>query len=110
MNNKGQALVEFVLILPIFLMIMFIIVDFGMIFNAKSSLENDSSDIVNLFKNGEELTSIKNLYPKLDINIVSEGNYYKITIASDVDLITPGMNVFMEDPFPIEVERIIPYA
>ena len=35
MNRKGQALVEFVLILPIFIMILFSIVDFGMIFNKK---------------------------------------------------------------------------
>ena len=37
LNNKGQALIEFVLILPIFLMILFVIIDFGMIFNAKSN-------------------------------------------------------------------------
>ena len=40
MNRKGQALVEFVLILPIFIMILFSIVDFGMIFNKKNELEN----------------------------------------------------------------------
>ena len=37
MNNKGQALVEFVLVLPIILMILFAIVDMGMIFTKKAS-------------------------------------------------------------------------
>ena len=32
MNNKGQALIEFVLILPVFLFILFAVIDFGMIY------------------------------------------------------------------------------
>ena len=35
MNNKGQALVEFVLILPVFIFILFAVYDIGMIFNKK---------------------------------------------------------------------------
>ena len=50
MNNKGQALIEFVLILPVFLFILFAIIDFGMIFSTKSNLESDSTDIVSLYK------------------------------------------------------------
>ena len=33
MNRKGQALVEFVLIMPVLIFIIFVIVDFGTIFN-----------------------------------------------------------------------------
>ena len=40
MNRKGQALVEFVLILPLFIMLLFAIIDFGNILNQKSKLEN----------------------------------------------------------------------
>ena len=52
MNRKGQALVEFVLILPVFILILFAIVDFGTILSKKNELENDSMDIVSLVKNG----------------------------------------------------------
>ena len=45
MNRKGQALVEFVLILPVFIFLLFAVYDFGMIFNTKNKLENDSTDI-----------------------------------------------------------------
>ena len=55
MNRKGQALVEFVLILPIFIMILFSIVDFGMIFNKKNELENISIDIMNLLNNNHKI-------------------------------------------------------
>ena len=42
MNRKGQALVEFVLILPVFLMILFTIVDFGNLLHSKTELQNQN--------------------------------------------------------------------
>ena len=40
-NNRGQALVEFILILPVFLMIILCMIDFGKIFYEKYALQND---------------------------------------------------------------------
>lgn len=108
MNNKGQALVEFVLILPIFIMFVFVVVDFGMIFNAKSMLENDSADILELINNDVDINEIRNLYENLTINIANENNYLKITIIEEVDLLTPGSNLVIDDPYEIKIERIIP--
>lgn len=108
MNRKGQALVEFVLILPVFLMILFIIVDFGVILNNKSRLENDSADIIDLYKNGSTIEEIKTIYK--DTEITKEDyktKYIKITIKKDINLITPGLERILEDPFPITIERII---
>ena len=36
MNNRGQTLVEFVLILPVFLLILFYVIDFGRIIYSKN--------------------------------------------------------------------------
>ena len=110
MNNKGQALVEFVLILPIFLFILFAVIDFGIIFSSKSSLENDSVDIVNLYKNGTSIDEIKGMYSDNFINISNDGDYYKFTISTSVNLITPGFNRIFGDPYLINVERVIPYV
>ena len=44
MNRRGQALVEFVLILPVFLLILFTIVDFGNFLSTKNQLETESTD------------------------------------------------------------------
>lgn len=111
MNRKGQALVEFVLILPIFLFLIFVIYDFGMIFNSKSNLENDSIDIINLYKNGTELDEIKMIYPDCNVSIsIDNQKYYKVLIESSVNLITPGFNRIFGDPYIIYVERYIPYA
>ena len=108
MNNKGQALIEFVLILPIFLMILFVIVDFGMIFSTKFRLENDSEDIVMLISEGKSISDIKQLYDNIEI-YVSDFNdeLLKIEMTSEIHTITPGMDRILGDPYKIQVERII---
>ena len=109
MNNKGQALVEFVLILPIFLMILFVIVDFGMIFSSKARLENDSYDIIELIKNGTSLEEVRNIYDDVKINVSIKGEYQVVSVEKKINLITPGIYRILDDPYPIEVERAIPY-
>lgn len=110
MNNKGQALIEFVLILPVFIFILFAVIDFGIIFSSKSNLENDTASIVELFKNDTPVDEIKAMYNDNLINISSDGSYYKITVSTSVNLITPGLNRLLGDPYLINVERVIPYA
>lgn len=111
LNKKGQALVEFILILPIFLMILFIIVDFGMIFSTKSSLENASSDIVLLIQNNEDIDNIPSLYDgyDIDINLSNDGKYYNILVKKSVDLFTPGINKLLDDPYIITIKRVVPH-
>lgn len=110
MNRKGQALIEFVLILPVFLFILFAIIDFGVIFNAKNNLENDSIDIINLYNNGTSIEEIKELYKDNEIKISREKNYYIFNITTSVNVITPGLNKILGDPYKIKVERVVPYA
>ena len=109
MDNKGQALVEFVLVLPIILMILFAIVDMGMIFTKKASLENDSYEIVEMVKNNNSIDDIRNVYNDIDINISVKDKYQIIYLKKNVDMVTPGMSRIIGDPFVIEVERVIPY-
>lgn len=109
MNNKGQALIEFILILPLFLMILFVMVDFGVIFSSKSKLENSSYDIVELLNDGTSIEEIRSIYPDLEVNLIVQNSYMKLSLDQKVDLITPGLNRILEDPYPISVERVIPY-
>lgn len=109
MNNKGQALIEFVLILPIFLFLLLAIYDFGMIFNSKTSLENDSSDIITLYKSGKSLEEIELLYPDNKIIISNDAMYHQIFVERTVDINTPGLNLVFGDPYVISVKRFIPY-
>ena len=97
LDNKGQALIEFILILPVFLLLLFVIVDFGVIFSAKSNLVDD-------------INSIKSLYSDYDISLELDNDYDKFIISYSVDLITPGMNRILSDPYVIKVERVISNA
>lgn len=108
MNRKGQALVEFVLILPVFILILFAIIDFGTILSKKSELENKSMDIVLLINNGTDIEDIKLKYTDLDISLTENGKYKEIKITENVDIITPGLNLVLDDPYEIVVERVIP--
>ena len=108
MNRKGQALEEFVLILPIFIMILFSIVDFGMIFNKKNELENISIDIMNLLNNNNKIEEIQKEYPKVDIKLTNEEKYTIVEISTKVNIITPGLNRVLGNPYIVKVERKIP--
>lgn len=108
MNRKGQALVEFVLILPIFIMILFSIVDFGMIFNKKNELENISVDVVNMLNKDITLEEIKSEYADIDIEIGSDDKYKNVVISDKIDILTPGLNRILGNPYEVKVERKIP--
>ena len=73
MNNKGQALVEFVLILPVFLFIVMIVYDFGMIFNSRNQLLSNSNDIVMMIKNGEDIDDVRSKYSDIKIDKTHDG-------------------------------------
>lgn len=107
MNRKGQALVEFVLILPIFIMILFSIVDFGMIFNKKNELENISVDVVNMLNKDIPLEEIKSEYADIDIEISSDDKYKNVVISDKIDILTPGLNRILGNPYEVKVERKI---
>lgn len=108
MNRKGQALVEFVLILPVFILLLFAIVDFGTILSKKNELENNSVDMSLLIKNNMEIDEIRKIYPELDIKLKEEEKYTNITINKDVNIITPGLNLILGDPYKVSIERVIP--
>ena len=107
MNNKGQALVEFVLILPIFIIILFTIIDFGTIINTKNTLENYSIDIVELIKKDEDIDNIKSLYKNINITITIDNNYKRISLEEPVKIITPGLNRILSNPYMVKIERVI---
>jgi len=109
MNRKGQALVEFVLILPILILILFTIFDFGNMFYSKYELQNQSADIINLYLNGNDKKEILDIYDKLEIDIeLYKNDYKKIIISKKINFITPFLDNFFKSPYKIVVERIVP--
>ena len=108
MNRKGQALIEFVLILPIFILILFATIDFGLILSKKNELENISVDVIAMLKNKKSINEINNMYSDVKIEEEKSEDYTKIIISEDVDIMTPGLNLVLGDPYKIQIERNIP--
>lgn len=108
-NNRGQALVEFILILPISIMILFAIIDFGLIFSEKCKLENDSSDIIEFIKNNTDIDNIEDLYKNTDIHLEDKIDYTSIKIERKIKIFNFGLERILPNPYTIDIERFIPH-
>lgn len=107
MNNKGQALVEFVLILPVMVFILLSVVDFGNVLYSKNKLENDATDIVRIINN-KEIQILKETYPNIDVDVEEyKENYRKITLSTNIKINTPLLDKILGNPCKITTERII---
>ncbi len=110
MNKRGQALIEFVLVLPVLLLIIFAFIDFGRIILCKNHLESIMSDVINLHEHSKDI----NAYLKEDSDYkitykIERGEQEKITLETSLDLITPGLNRVLTNPYRVFVERSIIY-
>lgn len=112
-NKKGQALVEFVLIIPILIMVLFVVIDFGKIYYTKITLSGKLSDVEKLYKSGKNINDIKKLLndktTEIDVSILEENDYISYNIEQKINIITPGLNVIIGNPFSVK-ESLIIYA
>jgi len=111
-NKKGQALVEFVIVLPILIMILFATIDFGLIIYNKSKLESKLNDVINMVKNNESEEKIEKFINedsdrKTTYRIVEKENYKTIKLFTSIEIITPGLNKVLDNPYKISVSRVI---
>ena len=108
MNKRGQALVEFVIILPILLLLIFAFIDFGRIIVCKNHLEGVMNEVVNL--SDEEITSYLKKDSDYSISYdVKIDNYKNITLTTKLNLVTPGLKNILKNPYVVKVERSIVY-
>ena len=105
---KGQALVEFIIIAPIFIMMMMAVIDLGNVIYKKYHLENDLDYIVDLYREGR-ITQINNYSNKNDFktNITNDSEITTIELSKEVAIYTPILNIIMDNPYKIIVDRVI---
>lgn len=111
-NNKGQALVEFIIILPITLMLVFGIIDFGRVISLKGNLENVASDVILLYRDGKMLDEIKTIInadkkDEVDISIAVRQDYTTIYVSKEIKPITPGLSLIAQKVFNVSTSRVI---
>ncbi len=83
--------------------------------SAKSHLENKTSDIINALENGEGYDYLVELANKdstyhIDV-LLTYGNdhFVNIELAGKMNLLTPGLNKILNNPYTVKVKRVVPY-
>ena len=113
MNRKGQALVEFVLIVPILIMILFCMIDFGKILYSRINLESKIDKVISLYeeeKTYDEIKKIINKDDKVNIKITNKDNeYVEFSLSKEIEIITPGLNAILDNPFENKITRVVYY-
>lgn len=113
MNKRGQALVEFVLIVPVLIMILFCMIDFGKILYYRINLESKIDKVISLYeeeKTFEEIKKVMNKDEEVKLSITNKDNeYVEFSLSKDVEIITPGLNVILDNPFETKITRVVYY-
>lgn len=114
LNKKGQALVEFIIILPIFVMMLLCIIDIGKIIFFQNSLEGKMEDVIMLYKNENTydyiLKKLRQEDKDLKLEIANDNNeFIEIKLIKEVEIITPGLNLILGNPHNLDVKRVIYY-
>ncbi len=107
-NNKGQALVEFIIVLPIFLLLIISVIDFGNIISKKYGLENNLDIIADMYIE-EDYNNIDSYISdkKLNVNYESEDGFLTINLSKDVRITSPMLNLIFGKTYKINVSRSI---
>ena len=108
MNKRGQALIEFVLIVPVILLVLVSLVDIGNIFLKKYNLTNTLETISQMYEAGKEKEA--KAYAALEDVEISESrtdDMIKISISKDIDISAPVMNKILGKTYTIKDEKTI---
>lgn len=105
-NNKGQALVEFTLILPIILIILLYIIEFGRITIEKYKLEGDLDLIITLYEeNKQEQLNDYLMKNNININYTTNNDLITIQIKKNIKSNMPLITKILGDN--INTKRVI---
>lgn len=114
LNTRGQALVEFVLVIPVVIMLIFSSFDFLKIIYEKIKLENMTNDCINLMEKDYSYEDVSSKLKQQDKNIKLEIKYQEdktmnVKLTKELVILTPGLNLIIDNPYVISVERYVGY-
>ena len=98
MNKKGQALIEFIIILPIFIMLMLAVFDYVRIYSEKSNLESVMEDVILSNElNDDNITILKE----------TDEEKTKYILNKSIDIYSPVISVIIGNKYVVSVSRVI---
>jgi len=90
-KENGQSLVEFALVLPILLILLFSIIDFGMLFAAKNQLEITSFAAARSISLGKAVPLGVTVVPPSGYKV---GDQIEVTATTSYTALTPVLQIF----------------
>lgn len=110
-NKKGQALVEFVIILPVIIFIIMGLIDTMIIFTHKNNAESKMADVIKLYQDNETDENITKFIQKdlktATFKSIKDNKYSYLEINDNYEFITPGLSKILGNPYKIKTERVI---
>jgi len=119
-NEKGQSLVEFALVVPLVILILMAIIEFGFMFNAYITISNASREGARLGALGSNDTAVVTrvvdtsvaLDPtKISVSITpanrSRGDMIRVQVNYDYVLITPIVSSILSPFIDLEAETVM---
>lgn len=91
-KENGQSLVEFALVLPILLILVFSIIDFGMLFAAKNQLEISSFAAARTLSLGNPVPQGITITPPSGYAV---GQLVTVTATTNYTAVTPILPIFL---------------
>lgn len=107
-NRKGQALIEFLMLLPVLFFIIMAVFDFGNILYHRYRLENKLDSIADLYSNGDQEKLEEYLKKNnLVLNTEIENHYLTLSVREEISIYTPGLGVILGSPCKIDATKTI---
>ena len=108
MKEKGQALVEFILILPIILLVFMFLIDIGNIFMQKYNLNNSLETVTDLYQNDKQ-KELKAYIAKEEItfNETQNGEMTNLILTKNIKINAPGLSNVLGKSYKIETKKTI---
>ena len=108
MNNRGQALVEFILILPVILIALVVLVELGNIFVQKINLNNSMTTVTRLYQN-EQKEELENFISKENIEFSAKevDDMVELTLKKKIKVSVPILNRILGSNYVAEAKQTI---
>ena len=105
MNKKGQALVEFIIIIPVFVMLMLAVFDYAKIMQARFDLENAENNYD--LELADVILNDVNVPDEESLEIIDLEGEKKYILKKNISIYSPVLSVFMGTKYEIRCERVV---
>lgn len=107
-ENRGQALVEFIIIIPVLVLVISALIDFGNIIYQKYQLEGELDLVTDMYQNNE-LDKMNTYVSDINasIKIEKDNQFITVILTKDVNINTIILNNVIGQKYPISVKKSI---